>query len=138
MFPRPQSFARARLQSIGLTKARARAVRALAAAVAREEIRLDGSLDLRTLVERLTALPGVGPWTANMIAMRACGEPDAFPLGDLGLAAAARSLCINDVEARAERWRPWRAYATVWLWDAHAAGDEVGKNTRPEKQRSVR
>jgi len=136
-FPSPETLGRARLHTIGLTTARAHALRALAAAVARDQVRLDGSVDLAALVERLTALPGVGPWTAHMIAMRACGEPDAFPRGDLGLAAAARSLRIKDIEARAERWRPWRAYATMWLWQAHATEKEARKDTRTQLERSV-
>jgi len=136
-FPEPEKLARARMQTIGLTAARARALRALAAAVADGAILLDGSLGLAALVARLTALPGIGPWTAHMIAMRACGEPDAFPLGDLGLAVAARALEIEDIGARAERWRPWRAYATVWLWHAQAARRQARTKPPTIKRRSV-
>ena len=71
-------------------------------------------------VARLTALPGIGEWTAQYIAMRALGEPDAFPAADLGLLAAAREwmpdATARRLLARAEAWRPWRAYAAMHLW----------------------
>ena len=71
-------------------------------------------------VARLTALPGIGPWTANYVAMRALGLPDAWPTGDLGLVRAAAKLGFvgnaKALDAHAERWRPWRAYAAFSLW----------------------
>jgi AraC family transcriptional regulator of adaptative response / DNA-3-methyladenine glycosylase II len=66
--------------------------------------------------EALTALRGVGPWTANYIAMRAFADPDAFPAGDLGLRKAAGGMTERELEKRAEAWRPWRAYAAMLLW----------------------
>ena len=74
------------------------------------------------LVERLRALPGIGPWTANYIAMRALGWPDAFPPGDIAALKAMRQLFSKDThraaEAHAESWRPWRAYALLRLWNS--------------------
>ena len=69
----------------------------------------------------LAALPGIGPWTAHMIALRAFGEPDAFPVGDLGLRHALDGLSEAEISARAEDWRPWRGYATVLLWQTLSA-----------------
>jgi AraC family transcriptional regulator, regulatory protein of adaptative response / DNA-3-methyladenine glycosylase II len=70
-------------------------------------------------------LPGIGPWTASYIAMRALGDPDAFPAADLGLLRAFEQHGIaanrKSIEKRAEAWRPWRAYATHHLWANHAA-----------------
>ena len=65
----------------------------------------------------LTAIRGIGPWTANYIAMRAFQHPDAFPEADLGLRKAAKALGIERLAERAERWRPYRAYAAVMLWE---------------------
>jgi AraC family transcriptional regulator, regulatory protein of adaptative response / DNA-3-methyladenine glycosylase II len=73
---------------------------------------------------RLAAVPGVGPWTIETIAMRALGDPDAFPASDLGVRAAARQAGLPDTPAaltsRAASWRPWRSYAVQYLW---ATGD---------------
>jgi AraC family transcriptional regulator of adaptative response / DNA-3-methyladenine glycosylase II len=67
-------------------------------------------------VRRLTALPGIGPWTATYVAMRALRWPDAFPEGDLALRRAAGDLSPARLRRAAERWRPWRAYAAMHLW----------------------
>lgn len=127
-FPTPRRMARARLERVGLTPARAGAVRAAARRVA------DGTIDLgrhRSPEETARALytvDGIGEWTAGMVAMRALGDPDAFPAGDLGLRrAAANVLNISDrrsLVARAERWRPWRAYAAAILWRAAGQPEE--------------
>jgi len=73
-------------------------------------------------VERLRAVPGVGDWTAQVVAMRALGDPDAFPAGDLGVRRALGGIGPSGARARAERWRPWRAYATMHLWALTAKG----------------
>ncbi|MGH2873308.1 MAG: DNA-3-methyladenine glycosylase family protein [Solirubrobacteraceae bacterium] len=83
----------------------------------------DASLGLDEFVERFCQLPGVGPWTAQYVAMRALGSPDAFPAGDLGLRRALidsddRPLTSPALAAIAEEWRPWRAYAAMYLWTA--------------------
>src|SRR5258708_11761913 len=67
-------------------------------------------------IENLIQIRGVGPWTANYIAMRALSEPDAFPVGDLALRRAAGGLTDRELAQRAEAWRPWRAYAAMQLW----------------------
>ena len=65
---------------------------------------------------RLAALRGIGPWTVEMVAMRSLGDPDAFPVTDLGMRRAAERLGVVDLPALARAWRPWRAYATQYLW----------------------
>lgn len=101
---------------VGMPRARGAAIAALAAAVAGGTLPLDGSLPLETLVERACALPGVGAWTAQYLGMR-LGEPDAFPAGDLWLRRALDSD-ERGLVARAERWRPFRAYAAMHLWQS--------------------
>ena len=129
LFPTPERLADADVAAIGMPKARARAVGAFARAVASGGLRLDGSLDLNEAVGRLGALPGFGPWTAHYIAMRALGEPDAFPASDLGLLrAAARMgtpLDAGQLARRADRWRPWRAYGAMHLWNSGSAARRV-------------
>ncbi len=112
LFPDAATLAGADLTEIGLTRARARAVGGLATAVATGRLELDRARDIDHTVAELQALPGFGPWTAHYVAMRACGERDAFPASDLGL----RHALGDDPAARAESWRPWRAYGAVLLW----------------------
>jgi AraC family transcriptional regulator of adaptative response / DNA-3-methyladenine glycosylase II len=120
LFPTPEALAEADVAGLGLMPAaRAEAVRALARAVRGGELALDGARDREAAVEALLRLPGVGPWTAEVVAMRALGEPDAFPAGDLGLRRAlgpGSPLSPGALATRAEAWRPWRAYAAVALW----------------------
>jgi AraC family transcriptional regulator of adaptative response / DNA-3-methyladenine glycosylase II len=120
LFPQPETLAGADLARIGLPAARAETLRALARAVATGELRLDASQGLDEAVARLVAIPGIGAWTAHYVAMRALGEPDAFPASDLGLRRAlARGGMVpsaRELERAAEAWRPWRAYAAVALW----------------------
>ncbi len=128
VFPEAAAVASADLASIGLPRVRQAALRGFAEAVAERRIDFRAMHDLDTAVEQLTALPGIGPWTANYIAMRALGEPDAFPASDLGvLKALARAdgTLPTEREAieRAARWRPWRAYAVIALW-THAPEEE--------------
>lgn len=122
VFPRPEVLAEADLAKVGMPRARAHAIRSLAAAVTCGELRFDASLGLDDAVERLCALPGVGPWTAHYIAMRGLGEPDAFPETDLGLRHALASngapASPAEVLRQAQAWRPWRSYATIYLWNS--------------------
>ena len=126
LFPTPRVLADADCERIGLPRARAAAIRAAARAVADGTVRFDGSLDTDTLRATLEALPGVGPWTADYVAMRAGGETDAFPSGDLWLRRAAGNgsgpLTVRKLLDTAEAWRPWRAYAAMYLW---SGGDHV-------------
>lgn len=116
LFPAPETLADAAVDSIGCTRGVARAIRALATGVADGSLTFDASRGLDDLTDRLRALPGVGPWTAQVIAMKALAEPDAFPAGDLGVRAALGGIGEREAERRAEAWRPWRAYATMHLW----------------------
>lgn len=117
IFPTPEALAGADLTVIGLPRARAHAISALAAEVAREPSLLSAGSDVDQAVARLTALPGIGPWTAQYIAMRALREPDAFADTDLGLRRAWERLgAPTPLAEAAEAWRPWRAYAALYLW----------------------
>jgi 3-methyladenine DNA glycosylase/8-oxoguanine DNA glycosylase len=101
-----------------MTSSRREAVREFARAVLEGTVRLDQSVDLDALVSSLTALPGLGPWTGQYIALR-IGERDAFPASDLGLRRALAPggvASAAEVEALAESWRPWRALAATHLW----------------------
>lgn len=115
------------LRAVGLTAARAEALLHLSRAVAEGGLRLasgpGADEDPEETVRRLIALPGIGDWTANYIALRALGWPDALPAGDLVLRQALGVGSAAQVRALAEPWRPWRAYATLHLWAA-AATDE--------------
>jgi len=103
-----------------MPKARIEAIRTLAQAATDDPSLLTRAATLDETVERLTALKGIGPWTAHYIAMRALRDPDAFPHSDLGLRKAAAAIGIDPAKllARAERWRPWRAYAAIALWES--------------------
>lgn len=119
LFPAPERLAGANLTRLGLTRARAATLRSLARAVAEGRVCFDAGSDPGTLLEQLQRLPGIGPWTAQYIGMRALEDPDAFPAGDLGLRAALADgspWSESRLAARAERWRPWRAYAALHLW----------------------
>lgn len=104
------------LTSLGLTGARARTLRGLAAAIADGTIVLDAAGDAEATIRALTELPGIGDWTAHSIAMRALGFPDAFPASDLGLRKALGGAPAAECIEMAEPWRPWRAYAVIHLW----------------------
>lgn len=129
VFPRPESvvdLGQVNLLHLGYTRAKAASVLGLALAV------LDGTVDwdhLRSAPAAeaeaaLDALPGIGPWTASYVRMRTLGDRDAFPAADLGVIKAFKArlpeITPQQIEARAESWRPWRAYATLHLW--HSLG----------------
>jgi AraC family transcriptional regulator of adaptative response / DNA-3-methyladenine glycosylase II len=120
VFPQPAVLARANLTNVGIPRARAAAINALADAVDSGALVLDASRGLEASVQTLSALPGIGEWTAQYVAMRALREPDAFPATDLGLRRAlgdgSRLVAAADLLKAAEAWRPWRAYAAVYLW----------------------
>lgn len=127
-FPSPERVASAALGALGMPAARRAALKAIAeAAIAdRHLFRPRGTVD--EAVARLRAIPGVGEWTAQYIALRALREPDAFPASDVGLLRAAAGGAgarprPADLLRRAEAWRPWRAYAAQHLWAADAGTD---------------
>src|SRR5262245_47525213 len=120
LFPRPQALVDTELSQIGIPKARAMTIGTLARQIHRGELVLDASQSLDDVVENLCAIPGIGPWTANYLAMRALGETDAFPADDLWLRRALSNgnglLSTAQMTETAEAWRPWRAYAAMHLW----------------------
>jgi AraC family transcriptional regulator of adaptative response / DNA-3-methyladenine glycosylase II len=101
----------------GMPKQRAETIRRLAAAVAEGDPVLERAASLEESIARLTSIKGIGPWTAHYIAMRVLREPDAFPAGDLVLQKAAGARSEAELRRMAERWRPWRAYAAMLLWN---------------------
>ena len=109
-----------RIARLGMLGARARTILALARAVADGDLVLMPNADIEATLERLRALPGVGEWTAQYIAMRALAWPDAFPHTDLGVMKALGTKDAKRVLAVAEAWRPWRAYAVMHLWNSLA------------------
>ena len=127
LFPEATTLAHTDLSSIGVPRGRAAAISSLAAAVMRDPALLRTASSGEDTVARLAALPGIGAWTAEYIAMRALREPDAFPASDLGLLRAMRGHLTRPspalLQRRAERWRPWRAYAAMLLWLDGAAID---------------
>jgi len=134
-FPSAARIAEARdLADIGLPAARARTLQEFALRFADGTLELEGEHDLETIVGTLREIPGVGPWSADLMAGRVYGHPDAFPAGDLGLRRAAAAIAGRDpamtearLDALAQGWRPYRATAAAHLWlssvvDAHPAG----------------
>ncbi len=113
IFPAPGVLAAADLAGLGLTTKRTETVKAFSVAVADGRLVLDAPLGVEDFAARMVALPGIGPWTAQYVAMRALGEPDGFPASDLGLKHALPGV---DLATRAENWRPWRSYAALHLW----------------------
>ena len=132
LFPVPDVVAQADLQGLGLTQRRIDTMRLLAQNIVSGDLVLDRGADREQTMTQLLALPGVGPWTVSYIAMRALGDPDAFPATDLGLrsALAQHGLPTDSrrVTAYAEAWRPWRSYATIHLWTSLA--DAQGKQEK--------
>ena len=120
LFPSPAALAQAELDGLGITRARAAALRALARAVCGGSI--DFTRDANHAAARLAALPGFGGWTAQYVVLRGLGEPDAFPAGDLVLRRMAggsgAAFSERQLASRAEAWRPWRGYAALHLWRA--------------------
>ena len=126
-FPRPETLADGDYEGLGLTRRTVSTLRALAAAVAGGGLALDRGVDRSEARAKLLAVPGIGPWTADYVALRVFGDPDAFPVGDLIVRRQAERLGLPGAEkallAHAENWRPWRAYAALHLWAS--AGDPV-------------
>jgi AraC family transcriptional regulator of adaptative response / DNA-3-methyladenine glycosylase II len=126
VFPTPGRIAALpyrRIARLGVPAARARTIIALARAVAAGEIELAPGADVEAALAKLRALPGVGEWTAQYIALRALGWPDAFPHTDYGVMKALKLTDPKRVLAAAEAWRPWRAYAVMHLWQSLAKGE---------------
>jgi AraC family transcriptional regulator of adaptative response / DNA-3-methyladenine glycosylase II len=123
--PRASDVANASLQQLivrGLPRQRAEAVRALARASADGTVALDPPCDFERARAQLRELPGIGAWTAEYIALRGLGDPDAFPHFDLGLLRAAKLHDPAELLARAQVYRPWRGYAAMQLWHSDTKG----------------
>ena len=118
LFPTAQALADADPATLPMPRARGRTVRALAQAFADGDLALDPGVDRDAERARLLALPGIGPWTADYLRMRALGDPDVLLSGDLGVRRAAAALGV-DLTAGDGDWAPWRSYATHHLWAAH-------------------
>jgi len=120
-FPTPEALTGADPARLRLPRTRAKAIAALAQAVADGQLSLSATADPDETRQAIEALPGLGPWTAEIIAMRVLRVPDAFPASDLGLRRAlsqgSELVGSREVAARAEAWRPWRAYAAMHLWE---------------------
>ena len=123
LFPSPEQVAELPPEAFGMPRARAETIRRVADLVARGELDLSGDTEPGEALHTLGELPGIGPWTLAYVAMRALRDPDAFMVGDLGVRKGFEALGLpstsKELLARAERWRPWRAYAVMHLWNAH-------------------
>lgn len=126
-FPTAPQLAGASLSGLGLTPRRCETLHALARAAVAGDI--DWNAPTESVTAALAALPGIGPWTAQYVALRALGEPDAFPASDLVLRRMGASdetrITERALEARAEKWRPWRGYAVMHLWRAAQAESQA-------------
>jgi AraC family transcriptional regulator of adaptative response / DNA-3-methyladenine glycosylase II len=134
LFPTAEAVAAVDPEVLALPRTRRATVLRLASALADGDVDLDPGADRERARAQLHALPGIGPWTVETIAMRALGDPDAFLPGDLGVVLAARALGLGEGRAlmtRAERWAPYRAYAVQHLW---AVGDHP-VNHLPQEDR---
>jgi len=125
VFPSAAQVAAADLSVLGMPAARRATLHALAHAALAEPRLFEPLATIEDTVARLCAIRGVGDWTAHYIALRAAREPDAFPSSDIGLLRGAADRkgvrpSATELAARAERWRPWRAYAAQHLWFADA------------------
>ncbi len=120
LFPTPQDILEHNLDGLGLTGRRIATLKKLAENWAE----LDAAKPVEETIKDLCALPGIGPWTAHYMMMRAFGEPDIYPVADLGLIRALESQGIVDakteLENRSKNWRPWRAYGAIYLWNLHS------------------
>jgi len=135
-FPDAATIAEASLEGLGVPAARSEALRRLATAIARGAIAVDPGADRAELRARLGELCGIGPWTVEYVLMRGAGDPDAFLPTDLGVRRGLEALGLDGSPtaalARAEAWRPWRAYALAHLWTA--ATDLGGAGARVARE----
>lgn len=122
LFPEPQRLARAQLERLGIIRSRAQTIRDLARATLSGRVSFDAAQDADAFAASLRSIRGIGDWTAQYVAMRVLKHPDAFPASDLGLLRAfdgeGGRLKPAELLARAEGWRPWRAYAALLIWSS--------------------
>lgn len=126
LFPTPEAIAEGNLDGLGLTNKRVETLRQLAAAVASGALPLNAEQGSERLHQALCQLPGIGDWSASYLALRGCAEPDELPVGDLGLRKAAiwgpEGISARALAEHGQRWRPWRSYAAVYLWQSYSHG----------------
>jgi AraC family transcriptional regulator of adaptative response / DNA-3-methyladenine glycosylase II len=139
LFPSAATLAAVPAEELPMPRARARAITSLCAALAAGDIALDRSTDRADVRRALLEIPGIGPWTADYIAMRALGDPDVFLPSDIGVRNGLRALGLDPTQAdqTSQGWRPWRSYAQMHVWSlaagaAHpvAAGSPAAGNER--------
>jgi AraC family transcriptional regulator of adaptative response / DNA-3-methyladenine glycosylase II len=120
LFPNAAELMAADMAGIGMPQKRKETLRQIAGQIVSGSLQLETVGEYAHFVDTMKAVPGIGDWTVNYVAMRALGEPDAFPASDLGIMKALQvgstRPTARQVTARAEAWRPWRAYAAVYLW----------------------
>jgi AraC family transcriptional regulator of adaptative response / DNA-3-methyladenine glycosylase II len=139
IFPTPERLIGQEIAALGMPGARGRAIANIAQATLADPSLFERAASLDEAIEKLCAVPGIGDWTAQYIAIRALREPDAFPASDIGLLRALAENGMrptpNSVLARAEAWRPWRAYAAQHLWthDFDPAAKEKKFASRPRQ-----
>jgi AraC family transcriptional regulator, regulatory protein of adaptative response / DNA-3-methyladenine glycosylase II len=135
VFPAPEVLAAMDPSTIGLPDARRRCLVSLIGALASGTVELGVGTDWERARHQLAGIPGIGPWTVETIAMRALGDPDAFPATDMGARRAAAQLGLGaspaEVLAHAECWRPWRAYSVQYLWSTQ---DHPINDWKPEEE----
>jgi AraC family transcriptional regulator of adaptative response / DNA-3-methyladenine glycosylase II len=149
VFPRPERLGAADIGALGMPRSRALALSSLAQAVTADPAIFGPSRGLDEAIAKLRSLSGIGEWTAQYIAMRELREPDAFPAADIGLMRAltgadGRRPSPAELLARAESWRPWRAYAALQLWahgshilaESKAQGAQRGRGTDAPRSRN--
>jgi AraC family transcriptional regulator, regulatory protein of adaptative response / DNA-3-methyladenine glycosylase II len=121
-FPTAHELATADLKAVGTPEVRIRTIQTLAQEVDRERLAFVVKGSLSDFIQQMIRIPGIGDWTAQYIAMRAMGEPDAFPAGDLGIIKALQNgdkrPTMKQIRERADKWSPWRAYAAMYLWNS--------------------
>ncbi len=126
VFPAPADIVNADLSNLGAPAARTRTLKAVAAAVLQGVVRFDGYALAQQLHEELICIPGIGPWSAQYVALRGFGEPDSFPSTDLGIRKGLDALRYPPAKAARdkaiERLAPWRGYAALYLWSVHFSG----------------
>ncbi len=146
VFPTPERLVGEDIAALGMPRARGAALEGLARTVAADRSIFTPRADLESAIAALSALPGVGEWTAQYIALRELREPDAFPHADIALMRAladdeGRRPTSHDLLARSHAWRPWRAYAAQHLWAADAAQPQAGatklKRTKTDAKRAA-
>jgi AraC family transcriptional regulator, regulatory protein of adaptative response / DNA-3-methyladenine glycosylase II len=116
VFPRPQVLADADFDSIGLARQQTKAIHELSRAVHNGQITFDHVLDSEAFLRKIAAVAGISKWTVQWLALCAFREPDAFPSADSDLTCAFGSGTPDELETRSAPWRPWRAYAAIYLW----------------------